>query len=331
MTTATATIATTADTSDDTSTNKSAVAARRSRKEGKSLGFMFWLSVAWLSLLVFVAIFADVLPFKPLKEADLLAALPIQTGDKSWLRSLFSLKTPLGVSQSGVPTLTQLVYGARSSLLIAFGTVFFGFLVGGVLGMMAGYFQGRFDSVVSFVMTALQSFPPLLFLLLIVTVTARVDPGSPNSVNATPELLTLALGILSIPTLFRVVRAATFVFSAREFVLAAKASGARTPRILAREIFPNVFKPMLAFGLVAAGTVMVIEGGLSFIGVGVGNAESWGKMIADGATTLRSGESALKTPHLWAIPSLVLLLTVLAFNFVGDQLRQRFEVKESGI
>lgn len=306
-----------------------AEAAASTRKQGKRLGLMFWLAVSWLVLVSLAALFADFLPLESLKKTDLLEAFAVQSGERSWLRTLWS--PTLGRSLIGEPTLTQLVYGARSSLLIAFGTVIFGFVIGGALGMTSGYFQGRFDSALSFAMTALQSFPPLLFLLLMVTVRTKRDPSTPTSINSTPLLLLFSLGILSIPTLYRVVRVSTMVFSAREFVLAAKASGAKTGRVLLKEILPNVIKPMLAFGLVAAGTVMVIEGGLSFIGIGVGNAESWGKMISTGATTLRSAESAFKTPHLWAVPSLALLFTVLSFNHVGDKLRQRFEVKESGI
>jgi peptide/nickel transport system permease protein len=97
--------------------------------------------------------------------------------------------------------------------------------------------------------------------------------------------------------------------------------------VLLREIFPNVAKPMLAYGLVAAGGVMVIEGSLSFLGVGVGNVWAWGRVVQSGASV-----SELKNnPHITFIPGIVLFLTVLCFNFVGDKIRERLEVKEGNI
>ena len=151
--------------------------------------------------------------------------------------------------------------------------------------------------------------------------------GISEGLSASVWKLSLSLGILSIPTLYRVVRASTMQFADREFVLAARAMGATRGRILLREILPNVVKPMMAYGLVAAGSVMVIEASLSYLGIGVGDTWAWGKMIATG-----QGLSMLnKGPNVAFIPIIILFLTVMSFNFIGDKMRERLETKQGGI
>jgi peptide/nickel transport system permease protein len=117
------------------------------------------------------------------------------------------------------------------------------------------------------------------------------------------------------------------LYRGREFVTAARAMGAKPGRVLMREIFPNVAKPMLAYGLVAAGGVMVLEGSLTYLGVGVGDSAAWGKMIQSGA-----GLNGLKrSPHVLFVPMAFLFLTTLSFNYIGDQIRAKLEVKQAGI
>ncbi len=110
-------------------------------------------------------------------------------------------------------------------------------------------------------------------------------------------------------------------------MLASRTLGAKTGRVLFREILPNVAKPMLAYGLVSAGNVMVIEGALSYLGLGVGDSWAWGKMIQSGASLREMRIS----PHIILAPALTLFLTVLSLNFVGDKLRERLEVKEGNL
>jgi peptide/nickel transport system permease protein len=291
----------------------------------KGFGFVFWFFVAWLVVVLIWAVFGKNLPFAH-QGSDYQTAGLINDG--KWMKT-FSMKHPFGTDQNGNDWLSASVTGARNSMIIAFATIAFGFFVGGGLGMIAGYRKGKIDAVLTFFTTVLLSFPPLLFILIILTIfAARVkSSGVAEGLQTSVWKLSFTLGILSIPTLYRVVRAATMQYASREFVTAARAMGAKPSRIIIRELLPNVFKPMVAYGLVAAGTVMVIEGGLSYLGIGVGESWAWGKMIAEGS----SGVFLQRAPHVAFIPIVVLFLTVLAFNFIGDKLRERLEVKQAGI
>jgi peptide/nickel transport system permease protein len=237
---------------------------------------------------------------------------------------------PLGLNFGGNDILVDLVKGAKNSLIIAAATVVFGFIVGGTLGMIAGYFKGKADTGLSFMTNVLLSLPPLLFILLLISVLSGSKSGEAQGLSSSVTKVSLSLGILSIPTIYRVVRASTLQYSQREFVMAARSMGAKVPRILIRELLPNVAKPMLAFGLVAAGTIMVVEGSLSFLGVGVGSgtdSTAWGKQIAQ-ASQRADLEQA---PLVAGLPALALFLTVLSFNYIGDKVRERLETKQGAL
>ena len=294
------------------------------RTKRRGFGFMFWACSVWVGIVVVCAVLGERLPFAN-KDPDYLTAAYINDG--KWSR-VFSWKHPLGTSQNGDDWLSAAVVGSRNSMIIAFATVIFGFLLGGGLGMIAGFMRGRVDTVLTFFATVLLSYPPLLFIILLLTLLAAGNStGVSEGLQASVWKLSLSLGILSIPTLYRVVRASTMQFADREFVLAARSMGASRARILLREILPNVVKPMLAYGLVAAGSVMVIEASLSYLGIGVGDTWAWGKMIATGAglSVLRKG------PNVAFVPIVILFMTVISFNFIGDKLRERLEVKQGGI
>lgn len=292
--------------------------ARRLRRLA-GLGPAFWFASAWLLLITFGAALADVLPIRRTDDPDFLLGALI--GDGRW-RATFSRVHPLGVDESGNDLLSYAVHGARTSLVVGAITVAFALVVGGTLGLVAGYARGRIDGWLTFLANAVLSIPPLLFLLLLVAVlSART--GSVSVIG-----FCLTLGSLSVPLLFRVVRAATMRQASLEYVMAARSLGARPGRVLARELLPNVIKPALSFALVMVGTVMVIEGSLSFLGAGLSASTiSWGKMIqtAAGMSKLRSG------PHATVVPAAFLFLTVLSLNLIGDTVRERLEVKQSGI
>ncbi len=130
---------------------------------------------------------------------------------------------------------------------------------------------------------------------------------------------------MSIPYFARISRATTLSYSQREFVLAAEAAGASRKRILVREVLPNVIMPMLAFGLLVVAIAIVAEGSLAFLGITDPNTISWGGMINDGRTALQIDGIA----HPSLLPALMLFLTVLAINFLGERFRAAFDVKES--
>jgi peptide/nickel transport system permease protein len=164
-------------------------------------------------------------------------------------------------------------------------------------------------------MNVLLAFPRLVLLL-----------GLVAFVGQSLLAITLVVGFLSVPTYARVARASTLSVAQREYVLAARALGASRWRILRREILPNVVLPVAAFGMVALGVVIVLEGSLAFLGLSVKAPDpTWGSMIAEGRRHLE--ESA----HLSLVPSAVMFLTVLAVNFVGDALRSHFDVREASL
>lgn len=304
-------------------TEPAAIEESGARAKKARMGAGFWIAVTWLVTVVFFAIFSRWLPFVK-KEPDFLLMGADKQGFGTFSRSNIFGFDP----ETGRDLFSAVAMGAKNSLVIAFATVFIGFLVGGTLGMIAGYRGGIIDGVFSFIIAVLLSTPPLLFILLLVAVLSAKDAsGMEQGLQSSVFKLSLSLGILSIPTLFRIVRGATLSIGAREFVLAARAMGAKTSRVLLREILPNVVKPMLAYGLVGAGGVMVVEGSLSFLGVGVGQELAWGKIIESG----RSLSNLRDNPQISAVPGVILFFTVLSFNFIGDKIRERLEVKEGNI
>ena len=200
--------------------------------------------------------------------------------------------------------LSRLIYGARISLTVGLLAPVIGVTIGGCLGMLAGYFRGRLETLAVGGVDVLLAFPPLVFAL---AVTAYLGQSVLN--------LTLVIGVLGIPAFTRVARAVTLSLSEREFVTAARALGATHARILLRELLPNVALPLLAFFLLGVAVTIVVEGALSFLGLGVPPpAPSWGSMIGEGR------ESLDIAPWLAFLPAGFMFLTVLAFNVVGDTL-----------
>nr|WP_277352019.1 ABC transporter permease [Rhodococcus sp. HNM0563] len=187
-------------------------------------------------------------------------------------------------------------------------------IIGVTAGMVAGYVGGFLDRAISLVINFLLSFPALIFLIALV---AALGPSL--------STLVLGLALLGIPNFARVARANTIAFSEREFVTAAKALGAGTWRVLTRELLANVMLPVMSLALVVMATLVVAEGSLSFLGLGVPPpTPSWGGMLAAGRESLR------EYPHLVLIPMLFFFLTVYSFNKLGDWVRGRVG-KESSV
>ncbi|WP_396655755.1 ABC transporter permease [Microbacterium sp.] len=270
-----------------------ATASRRARR-ARNLGAVFALS--WIVLIVLAAVFADVLPLDdPNAISDQFNAPPGTPGHL------------LGTDMLGRDILSRCIYGARVSIAVALGSTTAAMVIGVTIGMIAGYFRGPSDAVASMGVNFLLAFPPLVFLIALV---AALQPSLAT--------LVIGLALLGIPNFARVARANTIAFSGREFVTAAKALGAPPWRILRKELLANVMLPVMSLGLVVMATLVVAEGSLSFLGLGVPPpTPSWGGMLASGR------ESMSHHPHLVLIPSLFFFITVLAFNTLGDWMRAR--------
>jgi peptide/nickel transport system permease protein len=224
----------------------------------------------------------------------------------------------MGGDDIGRDVFSRVIWGARVSLFIGVAAVAFGFVIGGTLGLTAGFYGGRFERVVIGAMDIMLAFPALVLALGLITFLS--EPGTQNASLGT---VTLVLTIIAIPALARITRAATLSFAQREFVTASRALGARNSRIIAREILPNVIPPMAAFALIAIAIVIVAEGALSFLGLSVASpTATWGNLIEQGRQNLDD------TWWISLFPCGVMFLTLLSFNYVGDQLRRYFDVKE---
>ena len=277
-----------------------AAPVRRKRR----LGALFWVAIGWMVLVFAVAIFADLLPLPSPTDMDMLER-----------RGPISAEHWLGTDGLGRDELSRLIHGARISLIVGLCAPMIGVTIGGALGMLAGYFRGRFESFVVGSMDVLLAFPPLILAL---AVTAYLGQSIFN--------LTCILGVLGIPAFMRVARAATLTLARREFVIAAQALGATHARILLRELLPNVLLPLLAFFLLGVAVTIVVEGSLSFLGLGVPPPiSSWGSMIGEGR------ESLDVAPMLAFIPAIAMFLTVLSFNLIGDTIRALTDPRQGAL
>ena len=269
----------------------------------RRLGPLFWAAIAWMIFVFAAAALAGLLPFSP-TDMDMLER-----------RAPPSALHWLGNDGLGRDELARLIYGARISLTVGLCAPIIGITIGGALGMLAGYFRGRFETLVVGSMDVLLAFPPLILAL---AVTAYLGQSLLN--------LTCILGVLGIPAFMRVARAATLTLARREFVIAAQALGATHARILLRELLPNVFLPLLAFFLLGVAVTIVVEGALSFLGLGVPPPiSSWGSMIGEGRESLEIA------PRLAFLPAVTMFLTVLSFNLVGDTLRALTDPRQGAL
>ncbi|MCS3451254.1 peptide/nickel transport system permease protein [Bradyrhizobium elkanii] len=210
---------------------------------------------------------------------------------------------PLGSDSLGRDLAADLMHGARISLLIGFVATTIGLVVGISVGAVAGYRGGRVDDLLVRIIELFQTVPSFILLVVLVAI-------------AQPSIVTVtwAIGLVTWPTIARLVRAEFRVLREKEFVMAARSLGFGHTRIVVREILPNALPAIIVTSSVMVATAILMEAALSFLGLGDPNAVSWGSMIGSGRELIRTAW------YLTALPGLVIVMTVLSLNLIGDGL-----------
>lgn len=295
----------------------------------KGLGVVGWIAAGWLIFVVLVSLLA------PVFESAGLIDDPIAPDTEAGAsQPVFTEGHILGTDKSRRDVLSRLVWGGRGSLTVGVGAIAVSMLIGGALGLVSGFRRGRADTALSSLFDILLAFPQLVLALSLVAFLKPPPPevaGDGQVVEAAGgltaiQILVIAIGIVAIPLLARITRATTLTWSQREFVLAGRAQGARGLRLMVREVLPNVLPAMFSVALLSIGIAIIAEGGLSVLGVGIEPPQpSWGNMIAENRSVRRDPLNALFAPMA------IIFFTVMALNYLGDAVRERFDVRESSL
>lgn len=283
------------------------------RKKRWPLGLI--LSSTWTGLCLFAAIFGDFLPLPAWDEYDYdNLAMP-----------MFSPGHILGTDYDGSDVLAGLIHGARTSLGIAVTAVILGSIIGAAMGIVAAYRRGWVDSVISMYFNVSLSIPTIVLTLVLVAVFSSADINDPSAGMPRELILIISLTFVLIPILGRLARSSALSWTGRDFVLVAESIGMPRRSILWTHIVPNVLPSLMSVAFLAAGVVIVVEGGLAILGVGTSPGSSWGSMLAK-----NRGELSI-IPHTTLLPAAVIALTVMALNYFGDYVRLRIDNRESRI
>lgn len=217
-----------------------------------------------------------------------------------------------GNDDIGRDIMSRIMYGARVALMVGVISTTIAVTIGVLVGATAGYFGGWVDFVLSRIIDTLMAFPILALLL---TLSAVLGPSLRNVI--------IIVGVTFWASYARVIRAEVLSLRERDYVLAARASGAGDGRIILRHIVPNAIGPVIILASLAVGGVIIFESALSFLGMGISRpTSSWGTMLSDGREHIRN------YPHIAIAPGLAIALTVLAFNLIGDGLRDALDPRE---
>ena len=273
----------------------SLVNARRLRTQRLGRALRLWVPVGVLILILAICF---LLP--------LVVTLPSATSGNIIVNNEppFSPGHLLGTDVQGVDLFSQLVYGGQVAFEVGISVTVIGIAIGGTLGVIAAYFGGWVDAVISRVFDILIAFPALVLALVIA-----------EGLGPTEMHVIWALAVFGIPAVGRVARGATLTIRGLPFMTAARLAGTRRWRIIARHVVPNI----VTFSLLGLGIIIILEGALDFLGYGIQPpTPSWGNMISRGQQILSV------QPEYVLIPSIALLITVAALNMLGDALRERW-------
>lgn len=219
---------------------------------------------------------------------------------------------PLGRDDLGRDILSRLIRGTRVAFIVAFSATFIALTVGVTIGLVSGYFGAWTDTLLSRVVDTLMAFPTLV---LLITLAAIVGPSLQTTV--------IVIGLTVWASYARIVRADVLSVRERDYVFSARAMGAGTPRIISRHVLPNVLGPVIVLASLQVGGIIILEAALSFLGLGIQKpTPSWGNMLADGRAYIR------EYPHIAIAPGVMIFLTVLAFNLLGDGLRDALDPRQ---
>ena len=280
----------------------SLISAGRLRGQRIGRGLRLWVPAGLLIVLFFLCfVWPYVYTIPSGTFGNILAAQEPPFSPGHWL----------GTDPDGVDIFAMLVYGGQVAFEVGFSVTAIGMVIGGLIGLAAGYFGGWTDTILSRLIDVLIAFPALVLALAVAEVL------QPSELH-----LIWALSVFSVPAFARVTRGSTLVVRQLPFITAARLSGTRNWRIILKHVLPNVIPGIVSFSLIGVGIVVILEGALDFLGLGIQQPKpSWGAMIAKGQTVLTA------QPEYVLIPSIVLLIFVMALNLLGDALRERWGVR----
>ncbi|AVQ98082.1 peptide ABC transporter permease [Oceanobacillus iheyensis] len=222
----------------------------------------------------------------------------------------------LGTDGSGRDNFARLIYGSRISLTVGFSAMLFTLIIGVVTGAVAGYYGGKVDNMIMRAADLVLALPFLVLALTIIAILEKVTVG----------IFVTVIAITAWPTLTRIVRGTFLSLREQEFILGARAIGANDLRIIFKHFIPNAIGPIIVNATLLMATMIIVESGLSFIGMGIPQpTPTWGNMISE-AQNIRILRDH---PEAWIPPGLAILLSVLAINFIGDGLRDAFDPKSN--
>ena len=286
---------------------------RRLRRDRVAL-----VALAFVVLAVLVALLAPLIvnlagvPGPNVQDSELLDSFGLPSGPSS--------ANPLGVDERGRDVLARVVYGARVSLLVAFVATTFATLIGVAAGLLAGFYRGWVDTLLTRAMEIMLSFPVLLLAVGIGVACAGSEGCAGGLISPGLGVVIFVIAITTWPAMARIVRGQVLSLREKEFVEASRALGASNRRIIVSEILPNLVAPVIVYATVLIPQNILYEAALSFLGVGVDSSTpSWGQMIADA-----TGVFDIAWWYM-TFPGLALLLCVLAFNLVGDGLQDALD------